>query len=216
MLARIRADTRFSEVVIQAGCPPWDRSQWPMTTRITGGRLRGRKLRIRKTAGLRPTPEKVRSAIFSILGRERVEGARVLDLFAGTGAMGVEALSRAATWADFVESDATRSRQLRESMSELGVNDITHVYRRDALKALDIVEDGYDLVFVDPPYQSDPWERLMVRLGGGPILNDNALVVAEHRRDRELSPRYGGLALVESRRYGDTSVSFYSAGAQDG
>lgn len=178
--------------------------------------MRGRKLRIKKTAGLRPTPERVRSAIFSILGLERIEGAVVLDLFAGTGAMGFEALSRGASWADFVESGAIRSRELRESISELGVNDITHVYRRDALKALEVVEGGYDLVFVDPPYQSNPWEGLMVRLGSGTILNDNAAVVAEHRRNRELSPQYGRLALVESRRYGDTSVSIYAAETQNG
>jgi 16S rRNA (guanine(966)-N(2))-methyltransferase RsmD len=187
-----------------------------MTTRITGGHLRGRRLRTRKTAGLRPTPERVRSAIFSILGRETVEGARVLDLFAGTGAMGIEAVSRGASRADFVESDAARSRQLRESMNELGVADVTRVYRRDALKALDIVEGGYDLVFIDSPYQSDPWEGLMSRLGDGPILNEGASVVAEHHRGRELSRQYGRLALVESRRYGDTSVSIYAAEARNG
>lgn len=74
-----------------------------MTTRITGGAMRGRRLRSTKSAGLRPTPERVRSAIFSIVGAEAVESARVLDLYAGTGALGFEALSRGASWCDFVE-----------------------------------------------------------------------------------------------------------------
>lgn len=187
-----------------------------MTTRFTGGRLRGRTLRIRRDAGLRPTTERVRGAIFSILGAEKIEGLKVLDLFAGTGSMGMEALSRGASWADFVESDASRSRQLREIASGLGVENVTRVYRKDALKALGTVPGGYDLVFIDPPYQSNPWENLMASLGNTSILNEGASVIAEHHRDLKLLQIYGRLSLVESRRYGDTSISIYVAGAQNG
>ena len=103
--------------------------------------MRGRTLRIRKNVGLRPTAERVRSAIFSILGTGKVEGSRVLDLFAGTGAMGIEALSRGAAWADFIESDGLRCKQLRESTRTLGLDEITRVFNKDAARTLDIVTD---------------------------------------------------------------------------
>ena len=185
-----------------------------MTTKITGGRLRGRKLRIRRDRGLRPTTERVRGAIFSILGIGKVEGSKVLDLFAGSGAMGVEALSRGAAWVDFIESDGLRCKQLREVTRTLGLDDVTRVFKKDAVRGLDIVTGCYDLVFIDPPYQLNPWENLMINLGKTLILNTNSFVVAEHRYDRELLQTYDRLTLAESRRYGDTSISIYVTGVK--
>ena len=185
-----------------------------MTTKITGGSLRGRTLRIRRDVGLRPTAERVRSAIFSILGTGKVEGSRVLDLFAGTGAMGIEALSRGAAWADFIESDGLRCKQLREFTRTLGLDEITRVFNKDAARTLDIVTGCYDLVFIDPPYQLNPWENLMTNLGNTLILNTGSFVIAEHRYDRELLQTYDRLTLAESRRYGDTSISIYVTGVK--
>lgn len=165
--------------------------------------------------GLRPTTEKVRAAIFSIIGREAVEGARVLDLYAGTGALGIEALSRGAAQADFVEARADHCSDIRENLRQLGLAEQGRVYRASVPKAIDRVEGQYDLVLADPPYELDPWALLMERLARGRLLNDGALVVIEHRHDRQPADEHGGLVRTVARRYGDTAVSIYRAGGTD-
>lgn len=180
-----------------------------MSLRITGGELRGRRLRSSEGAGLRPTSDRVRAAIFSILGREAVKGARVLDLYAGTGALGIEALSRGAEWADFVEANARRCQQLRENLRELGLAESSRVYQARVERVLDSLPGGYRLAFADPPYDMDVWVELMGRLGADGLLADKGLVVAEHRHSTVLAERYGRLAQMVSRRYGDTAVSIY-------
>ena len=183
-----------------------------MSTRITGGSERGRRLRSPKGKGLRPTSERVRAAIFSMIGREAVEGARVLDLYAGTGALGIEALSRGATWADFVESHPRRCQDIRDSLKEMSLETQGRVYRAKVERALDVLEGGYDLVLIDPPYDLDPWNNLMDQLDGGSLLRESALVIAEHHRDLQMAERYGRLTRSTSRRHGDTSISIYRAG----
>ena len=187
-----------------------------MSTRITGGSERGRRLRSSKRTGLRPTSDKIRAAIFSMIGRDAVEGARVLDLYAGTGALGIEALSRGAKWADFVETHPGQCQAIRESLSELGLDSRGHVYRAKAEKALDVVTGTYGFVLIDPPYDQDPWALLMNRLASGQSLEETALVVAEHHYRHQLAERYGRLAKVTSRRHGDTSISIYRAGVSNG
>ena len=187
-----------------------------MTTRITGGSLRGRKLRSSRSAGLRPTSERVRGAIFSILGQQAVEGARVLDLYAGTGSIGVEALSRGAAWADFVESDSRRSQEIRELLREVGMADRGRVHGARVERVLDVLEGGYGYAFADPPYDLDPWDFLMERLGRGNLLTDGARVVVGHRHSRRLADEYRGLALVTARRYGDSAIAVYEARRANG
>lgn len=184
-----------------------------MTTRITGGSQRGQRLRSARGPGLRPTSERVRAAIFSMIGGAAVENARVLDLYAGTGAMGIEALSRGASWADFAEVHAGRCRDIRDSLLDMGLDERGRVYRARVEKALDLVDGDYGLVLIDPPYELDPWSNLMERLGTGRLLAEGAYVVAEHYQKRQLAEIYGGLVRVKSRRHGDTSISIYRAGA---
>jgi len=173
-------------------------------------------VRSSKKAGLRPTPERVRGAVFSIIGPGAVVGTRVLDLYAGTGVLGIEALSRGASWADFVESDQRRSQDIRACLAALDINDRGQVYRARVERALDILKGGYGVVFADPPYGHDPWDWLMGRLGTGGLLEENALVVVEHRSGRELQVRYGSLDLVTHRQYGDTSIRVYQVGGAHG
>jgi len=184
-----------------------------MDMRITGGSERGRRLRWGRGKGLRPTSERVRSAIFSMIGREAVEGVRVLDLYAGTGAMGIEALSRGASWADFVETHAGRCQNIRSTLREMGLSGLGHVYRAKAERALGALPGGYGLVLIDPPYDQEPWAILMERLNCDQMLGEGALVVAEHYQRYELAERYGRLVRATARRHGDTSVSIYRAGA---
>ena len=151
-----------------------------------------------------------------MLGQDAVLQARVLDLYAGTGALGIEALSRGAAWADFVESDARRSRRINESLRELELADCAKVYRMHVERVFNVLPGGYDIVFADPPYASDPWGPLLERLGKGDLLNDGAIVIAEHSPRSELADGYGDLARASQRRYGDTAVSRYTTGASHG
>ena len=187
-----------------------------MSMRITGGTYRGRRLRSTRGAGLRPTSDRVRGAIFSILGPKAVEGSRVLDLYAGTGALGIEALSRDAAWADFVEVNARRVRLIRDNLQELSLAAKSRVYQARTRRVLDTLQGGYGLVFADPPYDMDEWEPLMGRLGKGDLVRENGIAVVEHRWGTALAERYGTLFSVSRRRYGDTAVSIYNAGAVNG
>ena len=187
-----------------------------MSVRITGGEHRGRRLRSYRGGDLRPTSDRVRGAIFSILGLDAVEGVRALDLYSGTGALGIEALSRGADWVDFVEANARRCQQIRESLSELSLENQGKVYRARVENILDSLPGAYGLIFADPPYDTAPWASLMDELSRHSLIKQNGVVVVEHRYGTALAERYGELLQVSSRRYGDTSVSFYKVGVTNG
>ena len=187
-----------------------------MTTRITGGEHRGRKLRAARVPRMRPTSERVRAAIFSMIGQATVAGGRVLDLYAGSGALGIEALSRGASRVDFVEGNARLCRSIRQSLDELGLTDRARVYRRSVEAALGELRTKYEVVFADAPYEDDPWSDVMEKLEGLELLVDGALVVAEHHRRLELEASYGRIVRSRSRRHGDTVVSVYEYGSENG
>jgi len=187
-----------------------------MSTRITGGSERGRRLHSSRKVGLRPTSEKIRAAIFSIIGRGAVEGTRVLDLYAGTGALGIEALSRNASWTDFVETHPGQCQDIQNSLRELGLESRARVYRTKAERALDVLVGRYGVVLIDPPYDQDPWTSLMGKLARGQSLEETAIVVAEHHYKFHLAENYGRLARITNRRHGDTSVSVYGVGVSSG
>jgi 16S rRNA (guanine966-N2)-methyltransferase len=184
----------------------------PTTTRLTGGTARGRVIRSVGGRDLRPTSEKVRSAIFSILGPDVVAGATVLDLYAGTGALGMEALSRAAESAVFVEASEVVCRSIRASLAELEMTDQARVVKANAESALGDEEKNFSLVFIDPPYRIDPWDSILGRMGSGNLLADNAVVITEHYYRRELASAYGGLVKTTHHRYGDTAISIFDFG----
>lgn len=180
--------------------------------RIVGGALRGRRLRV-PDRGVRPTSERSREAVFDILGPERVAGAHVLDLYAGTGALGVEALSRGAETADFLEGNRTVARALRENLERLGLSERARVHEAD-LSRISLppgVEGPFDLVFLDPPYEGAAGSRWLLRLAGMPWPSRGGLIVYE-RRKGTLVPIPHGLTLATERTYSETSVAFYHAG----
>ena len=137
-----------------------------------------------------------------------MESVDVLDLYAGTGALGIEALSRGAGSVDFVESDAGRCRDIRANLEALGLAKRGKVQVGRVEKTLARLDGPFGLVLIDPPYDADPWREVMTQLDGG-MLEQEATVVAEHSSRLELAPAYGGLVRARSRRYGDTSVSVY-------
>jgi 16S rRNA (guanine966-N2)-methyltransferase len=177
--------------------------------RLTGGLDRGRRLIAPRGRQTRPTAAKVREAIFNILGPPP-EG-NVLDLYAGTGALGIEALSRGATGAVFVERDHAPLVALRRNLRELGLDGHATVMGADvrtALRRLAGMPSKFSWVFMDPPYVKET-EGVLAELAGSDLLTPCAVVVLEHDRRNRPPVSVGTLFLTDRRQYGDTELSFY-------
>lgn len=177
--------------------------------RIVGGRLRGRALAAPKSQSIRPTADRLRESLFNILAHaygDPVTGARVLDLFAGTGALGLEALSRGASFAQFVDDGTEARALLRQNVEALGVAAVTRIFRRDATKlgAVHPVEP-FSLMFLDPPYRKGLAEQALVSAREGGWLTEDALVVAEDAEGAFKAP--DGFEELERRRYDDTEFT---------
>ena len=177
--------------------------------RVTGGLDRGRKLKAPKGLKTRPTASKVREAVFNILGP--APEADVLDLFAGTGSLGIEALSRGAAHAVFVERDPRALSALRRNLAELGFADRSLVVGREVQAALaDLAAAGkrFAWVFVDPPYAAGVVEGVLRALGCHGLAA-GGVVIVEHDKRNVPPDESGGLILTDRRYYGDTGLSFY-------
>lgn len=179
--------------------------------RIIAGEFKGRRLKSPRGMDTRPTTDRVRESVFAILG-DVVAGARVLDAFAGTGAMGLEALSRGASYAVFVDASPAAAKVVRENVEACGAGDMSEILRMDVRRALSLLARGsrkFDLAFVDPPYMSGLAQRTLADLDELKIMDSMALAVVEHSRREEIPAEVGGFSLVRRERYGDTMVSFY-------
>ena len=182
-----------------------------LNVRITGGAARGIPLLVPPSSRIRPTSDRVRGALFQLLGREIV-GARVLDLYAGTGALGIEALSRGAASADFVEADARLCRIVARNLQAAGFTEHGHVHHARAERALEFLEGPYQMVLMDPPYSMRRFSQALDRLAHSVLVDDGGIVAVEHSNRVGTENGYGSLRKVRSRRYGDTTVSMYRAG----
>ncbi|MBI3610860.1 MAG: 16S rRNA (guanine(966)-N(2))-methyltransferase RsmD [Nitrospirae bacterium] len=176
--------------------------------RVIAGEAKGRRLKSPRGAETRPTSDKVKEAIFSILGN-RVVDARVLDLFAGTGAIGIEALSRGAARVDFVESDKATADILAQNLAACGFQVRAESHRTDAFKFLKQIRQPYDLVFADPPYHTWQLKKLLPALGQGDIITPDGVLVVEHFRKASIPNEIGPLEAVKSYYYGDTVLTLY-------
>jgi 16S rRNA (guanine966-N2)-methyltransferase len=177
--------------------------------RIVGGRLRGRALAAPKSQAIRPTADRLREALFNILVHaydDPVTGARVLDLFAGTGALGLEALSRGAAFALFIDDGAEARALLRENVAALGLGGVTRIFRRDACKlgpAHPI--EPFSLAFLDPPYGRGLAEAALASARAGGWLTPAALIVVEEAASAAFAVPEG-FDELERRRYDDTAL----------
>ena len=182
--------------------------------RIVGGALRGRPLATPKSQAIRPTADRLRESLFNILAHayaDPASGARVLDLFAGTGALGIEAVSRGAAFALFVDEAAEARALLRENLTALGLGGVTRIFRRDATKlgVADPVEP-FALAFLDPPYGKDLAAKALASARGGGWLAPDALIVVEEAvKSAFVAPE--GFAELERRAYDDTEFVFLRA-----
>lgn len=186
--------------------------------RITGGSARGRKLSVPRSDLIRPTCDRVREALFNILG-QRIAGCRVLDLFAGTGAVGIESLSRGAAFALFVDQSLEAGRLIeanlraciprpRAGFVQLNLETTPHLHPLHTH-----LDSGalFDLVFMDPPYHCNLAQRVLPMVAAADILAERALIVVEEHRRATLPETVASLALTDHRRYGETSLWFYES-----
>jgi 16S rRNA (guanine966-N2)-methyltransferase len=179
--------------------------------RIVGGRLKGRGLQGPKGEGIRPTSDRLRETLFNILVHsydDPIPGARVIDLFAGTGGLGLEALSRGADFALFVDDGAQARTLIRDNVEALGLGGVTRVFRRDA-RRLGEAPPGppYDLAFLDPPYDRGLAEPALTALARGGWLRAGALAVVEEATAAMFEPA-PGFDVIERRDYGETELIF--------
>jgi 16S rRNA (guanine966-N2)-methyltransferase len=176
--------------------------------RVIAGRLGGRRLKAPKGTATRPTSDRVREALFAMLGD--VEGASVLDLFAGTGALGIEALSRGAHRAVFIERNPSAARVLSDNLNALGISSEEGEVRRiDAfagLRSAQVSKETYDLVFIDPPYRQAPESGIQLSAMLPLLLTPDARVVVESDRRAPLELQ---IPIERDRRYGDTSITIH-------
>lgn len=180
--------------------------------RIVAGKFRGRALAVPDHEGLRPTSDRVRESVFNILAHGiadfSIAGARVIDLFAGTGALGLEALSRGASYCLFVEDSAEARALIRRNVEAYGLTGETRIFRRDATDLGPAGNmDGYDLAFLDPPYGKGLGDKALAVLAAGQWLKPGAVAVLEERSGTEVALP-AGLKEIDLRSWGDTEVRF--------
>lgn len=178
--------------------------------RITGGDLCGRMLKTPKGLSTRPTQDRVRESLFAVLG-ERLKDSNTLDLFAGSGSLGFEAISRGSRMCTFVEKSRQVASVIEQNAKDLGIAENTRIIIEDASSGRMGWKNGgpYDIVLMDPPYASGVYERMMPVLCEAGVLNPLAVVVVERDRSTELMDDYGCLKRRRTNKYGATFIDFY-------
>ena len=187
--------------------------------RVIAGIYRSRILKSLKGLALRPTSDRLRETLFNVLA-PNIVGSRFVDLFAGTGAIGLEALSRGAAEVVFIENHAPAATLIRRNLESLGINTGVTVLAVDALRGLAMLasrkqqsDTSFDYVFLDPPYAAaEDYARVLEFLGSATLLAPGAIVVAEHRRNFDLCEEAGALRRFRVLRQGDAALSFYRCG----
>jgi 16S rRNA (guanine(966)-N(2))-methyltransferase RsmD len=185
--------------------------------RVVAGELRSRRLHTVAGRETRPTSDRARAGLFDWLGPRRVDGARVLDLYAGTGALGIEALSRGASEAVFVERARAALRVLRRNLDELGLEERARVVEADierGLRALAAKLGTFDLVFADPPYESGARAKLLADEALASVLEPDGVVVIERSARDDVGEGVACLHLHGSKRYGETAFDWWEREAE--
>ena len=177
--------------------------------RVTGGTVKGTHLKTLPKRSIRPTTSVVREAIFSLSENRPTNWRQVLDLYAGSGALGIEALSRRAEWVDFVDYRKSCCDIIRTNLKKIGELHRAHVYCCSVSKALTFLNNSYDIIFIDPPYSNLSTNNLLVNLAKSNLLVKNSTTVLCHANRSPLNSNYDGLHLVKQRRYGDTFIFIY-------
>lgn len=178
--------------------------------RVVGGIAKGRKLGSPAIRDARPTLELVRSAIYNSLGSSFVEGIRIVDLFAGTGSLGIEGLSRGAIWADFVEHSPRQCAVIQSNLESTGLSYKGQVHSMDVHQALGVLRGPFTVALMDPPYKLKTLDPVLNDLASSGLVAVDGVVVVGHSKYLELKKDYSGLSKTRSRRYGDSVVDFFT------
>ncbi len=177
--------------------------------RIIGGKYRSRLISMPKGVGIRPTQDKVRQAIFNLLGD--INGKKALELFAGSGAFGIESLSRGARHVTFVDNNFKCTQAIKANLDSLDINesfyDIIRTNGLSVMAKLSKEEEKFDLIFLDPPYHKGMARKCLINIDSYDILSQNALAVIEHFKKDSLETGLKTLIMEKERRYGDTVIT---------
>jgi 16S rRNA (guanine966-N2)-methyltransferase len=177
--------------------------------RVIAGRAKGHRLKVAKGTGTRPATDLVRGAIFSILETATSNWSRVLDLFAGSGALGIEALSRGAGWVDFVEQEPRCCSIIRQNLEKTKLADQAHLYCCSVAKALSFLEEEYSIILIDPPYADSSIGSLVQQLATSKLVGTESIIVVTHSPHLPLEPIYPPLHVIKERRHGDSCITVY-------
>ena len=180
--------------------------------RVIAGKVKGIKLKTPRRHLVRPTSSLVKQAIFSILENSNTRQGEILDLYAGSGALGIEALSRRAEWVDFVDQSKKCCDIIKYNLEKSGLLNKAHVYCCRVRKAIAFLSKSYDIIFMDPPYSDPSMNNLLIDLANSKLVGENSTIVVCHANRFPLDSDYDGLHLFKQRRYGDTFISIYQRG----
>ena len=181
--------------------------------RITGGELNGRVIKSVNGLNIRPTSSKVRQAVFNIIGND-ISGFRIIDIFAGTGIMGIEALSRGGLWALFIDSSNISVELIKVNLKLCGLSDKGYVIKKDLREGLPqdekLKKKSVDLAFIDPPYGEDLIQGILESMARMEIMADDSVIVAESTKNNLLPEKIGDFFLAKTRSYGETKIDIYN------
>ena len=177
--------------------------------RVIAGQAKGHQLKVPKGTNTRPATDLVRGAIFSILENITSDWAQVLDLFAGSGALGIEALSRGAGWVDFVEQNSRCCGIIRQNLEKTKLAAQAHIYCCSVLKAFSFLDKEYSIILMDPPYSNSSIGNLVTRLATSKLVGTNSIVVVTHSPHLSLNETYPPLNLIKEHRHGDSCIAVY-------
>ncbi len=177
--------------------------------RVIAGEAKGHRLKVPRGTGIRPATDLVRGAIFSILGAMTGDWSRVLDLFSGSGALGIEALSRGAGWVDFVDQKSQCCAIIRQNLEKTKLAERAHVYCCSVAKALSILDKEYGIVLMDPPYADASIGNVIDKLAKSKLIGTDSIVTVTHSPHLSLDSTYDCLNLIKERRHGDSIIAVY-------
>jgi len=177
--------------------------------RVIAGKAKGHRIKAPKRAATRPATDLVRGAIFSILETTTSNWSRVLDLFAGSGALGIEALSRGAGWVDFVEHEPRCCSIIRENLEKTKLAAQAHVYCCSVAKAISFLDKEYSIILMDPPYSDSSIGSVVEQLATSKLVGKETIVVVTHSPHLPLDSNYAPLKVIKERRHGDSCIKVF-------
>ena len=177
--------------------------------RVIAGTAKGHQLKVPKGTPTRPATDLVRGAIFAILENMAHDWTQMLDLFSGSGALGIEALSRGARWVDFVDRERRCCDIIRQNLTKTRLSARANVYCYDVAKAIRSLNKEYNIIIMDPPYADSSIGELVTKLASSSLVGINSTVVVTHSPRLPLASSYAALKLIKERRHGDSCISIY-------